>query len=305
MEGDLQVKTVTVAHPHEAMKGRVGVLALKGISDDNDYLTLGDYGKKFGDGESGVVMRAMYRQIYHYSKTLRAKARSIIALHAAHIHRIRVNMKFRPSAAKPQAIVKTDQGKEKLITALAFGLAIHRDRMKVVVTKDADLAVDIFPPKKSTYALEDLQFDPRVWWKTASEYYGEYTVTTPLSVVALTVVEKAKMDDSDIWGNEITKFLIPEETNVDLVLASGDCKALRAPHIKCEVQAPVEGAESVPVGHDMSVLHMIHAPGANDELYSSPFTIVDTGRGKPWLWPHVMPSATLANIKPSEEDDDP
>merc|ERR1712023_165563 len=109
-----------------------------------------------------------------------------------------------------------------------------------------------------------------------------------------------KLHDSDLWQGNITKYLLPDETEVEIVLESGDCKSLNAPHIQCIVE-PSGG--SPPKGSELSVLHQLHAPGANDQLHNSPFQIVDTGRGKPWLWSHIFPTATMTNIRPPEEGD--
>lgn len=94
-EGDLQVKTVSIMRPAASMTEAVGVIAVKGIGDDADYLTLGDYGKKFGDGESGVIMRAVYRQLHYAERPSPDRQKEVVAayatraLHAAPIHLIR------------------------------------------------------------------------------------------------------------------------------------------------------------------------------------------------------------------------
>merc|ERR1712196_204593 len=84
-EGDLLVKTVTITQPVAQMRAAAGIVAIKSLTDDVEYMVLGKHGRSFVDGEHGVVMRSLYRQIYHMSTTLSARARSVMALHAAHI----------------------------------------------------------------------------------------------------------------------------------------------------------------------------------------------------------------------------
>lgn len=56
--------------PVHELRAPIAIIARKGLSDDNDYLTLSqrEYGRKYSDSEHGIVMRAMFRQVsYHIS----------------------------------------------------------------------------------------------------------------------------------------------------------------------------------------------------------------------------------------------
>jgi hypothetical protein len=300
-EGDLHVKTVTITRPVRQMRSSAGIIGLKSLSDDVEYMVLGEHGKKFVDGENGVVMRSLYRQIYHVSTTLRARAISVMNLHSAHIRTLNLHLKFKPGAAKPQNRVKTAAGTKSVLKSMAQGLAIHEGRLSVARAEKQDLVVEVKPPEGMSYGETELTFPPNVPWNNGSEYFGRKTALSSLAVVGLTVAEKMKLVDNDLWRGDITKYLLPDETEVEIVLESGDCKDLMAPHVRCVVKPSDSG--SSPKGSELSVLHQIHAPSANDQLHSSPFQIVDTGRGKPWLWSHIFPTATMTNIRPAEESD--
>ena len=119
-EGDLHIKAVTVTRPVAGMSSAAGIVAVKSVSDDAEYLTLGDYGKKFGDGETGVVMRALYRQISHRTGD-KARANAWMAVHAASIARLQVRFQFK----SPRGVPSSSPEIQALTKELSFGLALN------------------------------------------------------------------------------------------------------------------------------------------------------------------------------------
>jgi len=299
-EADLHVKTLTLG-------GGGAILSRKGTADDYDYMNLGDYGKKFGDGENGVIMRGVYRQVGH-SPSLGAYQRHLDFLHMP-VASLRIHWRFR----QPR---DDEVWRAQLARDVGFGLNIHPALLTVeAVAQAGRVTVTVSPRGASdTYGSNDFRFHRKKGWAKASGYFGRNTPLMPLTAVALAALEKAKMtrsigDESDLWTGPATRGAMQDSLQVEVILPpGGDCSpASNAPAarifnrvaLRCTVGKQT-AADTAP---RQSMLGAMHAMHANERLAVEPFSLVEVGSGKPEMWPQVLPTARTARLMQEEHDD--
>eukprot|EP00929_Paragymnodinium_shiwhaense_P026786 TRINITY_DN15843_c0_g1_i1.p1 TRINITY_DN15843_c0_g1~~TRINITY_DN15843_c0_g1_i1.p1 ORF type:complete len:569 (+),score=162.47 TRINITY_DN15843_c0_g1_i1:36-1742(+) len=279
--------------------GREWAVGLRaGLLDDNDHMTLGDYGSEYGEYRWGLFSRALHRMIgqpWH----LRARFEDWLPIFEVPIQRLSLSLFFPTlsldSAAADSAggvsIVARGGGAEKkkksperlrfgswrdfaaaLAADLAFGLEVPSDRLAVqplVVPSGAQPGSGhwievVVAPARSRDNFQDYPLHAKKRpWTTWHSYYGKDMDEHPLAVVAQTFREKMLMvgeDLSDLYSGKAT--VAAAEGQYEVKIASKECKryarTITLNKFKC-VDAAAGAAVAAAAGEESDGLEA-HAP---------------------------------------------
>eukprot|EP00929_Paragymnodinium_shiwhaense_P119383 TRINITY_DN91277_c0_g1_i1.p1 TRINITY_DN91277_c0_g1~~TRINITY_DN91277_c0_g1_i1.p1 ORF type:complete len:662 (+),score=136.12 TRINITY_DN91277_c0_g1_i1:77-2062(+) len=240
-------------------------LVKQGATDEVDYLTLGDYGRAYGEGRQQITTRLRFWEIGVPPKD--AQMDYFLAhldLYELDLHYVQVYMVFRlqwddydnSTASKPLLAVTPrgmDEPEPDLISEaefakqlrsdLHFALAVHEQRINVrAVTcqKEAGLCeveVRFLPAAVLRDNEVNFKFHRKIKWKDWKSYF-RHSRPQPLHVIAQSFREKAKMtgdDLSDFYTGSVTRAAIEDQFHVQLFATncSGYEDAVRVHTFEC------------------------------------------------------------------------
>lgn len=227
----------------------------KGLLDDNDHMTLGDYGSEYGEYRWGVFSRALRRSLgFVWPATMRDYFATQMALFEAPLGEVRISMVL-PHKVSRSDVVKFKRRDGKRVSLqrdvfldairedICFSLAVHRERISAEIGGDnRSIVARIFPWRRvfdvDAAAVPDYALHEKMRpWLTWRAYFGAVE-PQPQVVVAQTAREKSLMVDddlSDFYTGRVTAGVL--EGRVQVSLASADCEgfaqALALHHLTC------------------------------------------------------------------------
>eukprot|EP00405_Crypthecodinium_cohnii_P016222 CAMPEP_0206455184 /NCGR_PEP_ID=MMETSP0324_2-20121206/21600_1 /ASSEMBLY_ACC=CAM_ASM_000836 /TAXON_ID=2866 /ORGANISM="Crypthecodinium cohnii, Strain Seligo" /LENGTH=690 /DNA_ID=CAMNT_0053925837 /DNA_START=57 /DNA_END=2129 /DNA_ORIENTATION=- len=230
------------------------VLFKQGAGDEVDYLTLGDYGRAYGEGRGQLLGRLRVWELSapslpwdekYFSQQLRLFDMHIEAVYARLTFKLKVMrtkdpghqdyVLLTPRKKKKAKKMTIPQFRSTLINDLSFGLALHTERIEVTSLENleehdglTEVEVKFLPSTVVPRDKVDFSFHPKIDWKNWTSYFRDQG-PQPLHVVAQTFREKALMighDLSDFYKGGVTIGALQKKYQV--TLQSPDCQSFDA-----------------------------------------------------------------------------
>lgn len=229
------------------------VLAKHGVSDEMDYLTLGDYGRAYGEGRGQVLTRLQLwnaglpprkEEAMYFGDQMQLYGMRISSVSATLVFRL----SFAPATANeekdPVVVLKSRDGaaersmsvsafKAALANDMVFALAIHKQRVQIGDIVDvgkghARVELRFLPAAIVSDDDVDVAFHPSLVWHNWTSYFRD-TGPHPLHVTAQTFREKSLMvreDLSDFYKGAVSISALEDQWSV--TLHSPDCSGHQA-----------------------------------------------------------------------------
>lgn len=276
----------------------------KGLLDDNDHMTLGDYGSEYGEYRWGVFSRVLRRGMgIAWPSTMREYFAAQMALFEAPLGEVRISMALPYKESQSGAVkFKRRDGKrvslqrdvflEAIREDICFALAVHRERINTELGGDNRSIIAHVLPWRHVFdsdaaAVPDYALHEKMRpWHTWRSYFGD-AEPQPQVVVAQTAREKSLMVDddlSDFYTGRVTMGVL--EGSVHVSLASADCDSFSEAFALHRLDCFFNGSSANEVAGRHSALYAIAAKekfdGSIGVAAEASLREMHSSAGQPW-----------------------